>query len=202
MPVPPLPLQRGGVALLERGGSSPAAGRFALGGAAAMTVCAAVGLDVAAAERPLHVLSLAVVASVVAAIRISLAGRHSGLLFVVNAAVVAQPAFHAVAKQMPAHLGPGDLGAVHGVPSDMLITAMHAALAALIACAVVSFERPLLLAAMLLHVIWQLLAPSPLPDSAGPDVRTLPARSMPPSPPCVGYLARRGPPQRMRSAIS
>lgn len=73
-------------------------GRAPLVVGALVTLVAAVAFDVLAGEHPTHTLGLALVAVVVAVVRLRLGRRREGVLSVVSGAVVAQPALHAIAK--------------------------------------------------------------------------------------------------------
>jgi hypothetical protein len=94
------------------------AGRFALSVGAGIAVAAAVAFDVLADEHPTHTLSLGIVAAVVAALRLHLAGRHENVLAPVAGALVAQPALHATTKLGGGHEALGGNGLLHVLAAD------------------------------------------------------------------------------------
>ena len=166
--------------------------RVALPAAALLTILMAVGSDVVAGEGPVHTLVLGLIAAGVAVLRVRLAGRRSGLFAVVSGAVVAQPAFHAVAKVLHPWLGVGHHGDVaHSAP---LITVVHLLLVAVIVAAVTLAEQLFVLLGSLVQRVWGRLLGSPAPAFAAPAACTVPMRPMPPPRVWVSYLARRGPP--------
>ena len=107
--------------------------------AATATVVAAVAMDVLADEHPSHTAALGLVAVVVAALRVRLAGRYEGVFSAVSGALVAQPALHATSKiggtvsLADHHHG----GLLHVVMSDGPAITMQVIVPALVVAAVV-----------------------------------------------------------------
>jgi hypothetical protein len=142
------------------------AGRFSLSVGAGSAVAAAVGLDVLADEHPTHTVSLGIVAAVVAALRLHLAGRHENVLAPVAAALVAQPALHATTKLGDGPDGVGGDGLLHVVTADGPGTSMQVAVSALIVIAVaVSARFTELLARVLSRPVRLLLVGPPVAPS-------------------------------------
>jgi hypothetical protein len=116
-------------------------GRVPLVVGAMVTFVAAVAFDVLAGEHPTHTLGLAMVALIVAALRLRLGGRRDGLLSVVSGAVVAQPALHASAK-LDGHVGvSAPDGLLHVVAADGPGTAMQVLVSAAVVVAVATSGR-------------------------------------------------------------
>ena len=142
------------------------AGRFSLSVGAGIAVAAAVALDVLADEHPTHTISLGVVAAVVAALRLHLAGRHENILAPVAGALVAQPALHATTKLGGNHEAVGGEGLVHVVTADGPGTGMQIAVSALIVVAVTASARFIeLLAHVLSRPVRLLMAGPPVARS-------------------------------------
>jgi len=113
------------------------AGRPLLAVAATVTVIAAVAMDVLADEHPSHTAALGLVAVVVAALRLRLAGRYGRVFSAVSGALVAQPALHATSKiGGTASQGDHRSDLLHVVASDAPVTAMQVVAPALIVIAV------------------------------------------------------------------
>jgi hypothetical protein len=116
-------------------------GLLPLAVAATATVIAAVAMDVLADEHPSHTAALGLVAVVVAALRLKLAGRYEGVFSAVGGALVAQPALHTMSK-IGGPVGPGDhSGLLHVVTSEGPVTAMQVIVPALIVIAGASCVR-------------------------------------------------------------
>jgi hypothetical protein len=115
-------------------------GRFSLAVGAGTAVAAAVALDVLAEEHPTHTLGLGIVAAVVAALRLYLAGRHETVLAPVAGALVAQPALHATTKIGEYGAVGGD-GLMHVVAADGPGTLMQIAVSAVVVVAVAASAR-------------------------------------------------------------
>ncbi|GEL17327.1 hypothetical protein [Pseudonocardia asaccharolytica] len=112
--------------------------------AAVATVLGAVTMDVLGREHPSHTAALGLVAAVVAALRVGLAGRGEGLVSAVSGALVAQPALHATSAFAgpAAPAGPHDHGdLLHVLASDGPVTAMQVLAPALLVLAVVFGAR-------------------------------------------------------------
>jgi hypothetical protein len=93
-----------------------AGGRWPLAITAVASVLAAVAMDVLASERPSHTAAVAIVAVVVAVLRLTVASRCIGMFSAVCAALVVQPALHAISK-----LGRPVVAMQVGVPALMVI---------------------------------------------------------------------------------
>ncbi len=172
------------------------AGRVSLAVGAGLAVVAAVGLDVLADEHPTHTVSLGIVAAVVAALRLHLAGRHETVLAPVAAALVAQPALHATSKLGGGHHGVGGDGLLHVVTADGPGTAMQVAVSAVVVVAVALSAR---FTELLAHVLSRpvrllLMGPPAAPSSGGVAVRSRRRGSMLRWCGWTLRAARRGPP--------
>lgn len=122
-----------------------ASGRGAAIIGASCIASVALGADITAGEHPVHAATLGLVIALVSVLRIRLAGRLSGSLSAMNAALLAQPVLHATLKMLPASertaAGPGHAAA------EASVTALHLLVAALIVAAVVGAEQLFLLVA-------------------------------------------------------
>lgn len=182
----------------ERGAFGRAEGRLPLVVGAMVTFVAAVAFDVLAGEHPTHTLGLAIVALIVAALRLRLGGRRDGLLSVVSGAVVAQPALHATAK-LNGHVAvSAPDGLLHVVAADGPGTAMQILVSAAAVVAVATSGRltQLLLTALRRPV--QLLVSGPEPASPVRTSIRLHARRQGSMLRWCGWsieAARRGPPR-------
>ncbi|MDL5159893.1 hypothetical protein [Actinomycetospora termitidis] len=154
------------------------AGMTTRGFSAAVVLATAVALDLVAQEPRGHVLAVALAASSVGAARLLLAHRWRGTFALLNLAVLAQPAAHAVTKLTP-H--------AHGISP----VALQIAVTLLVV--LVAGGEPLLVVAATLPLVRLLLTVPP--DGPPRTVRT--------APPAVGNLSgvdlarclpRRGPP--------
>jgi hypothetical protein len=165
--------------------------------AATATVVGAVAMDVLANEHPSHTAALGLVAVVVAALRLRLAGRYEGLFSAVSGALVAQPALHSTSK-IGGTVGWGDHpgGLLHVVASDAPATAMQVIVPALIVIAVAFFAQFLRLLIGALRRPLRLVCSSPLtePSAVLITVRTRPRGSMLRWCGWAIRAARRGPP--------
>lgn len=99
---------------------------------AVVTTVAAVGMDLVAGEHPVHAGTVGLTAGSVALARLTADRRLDGMLAAVNAAVVAQPAFHASTKILPS-------GADHS--GELSLSATHALVAAFVVVALTQFQR-------------------------------------------------------------
>lgn len=171
--------------------------------ASILTVGSALSLDVAAGTGPTHTAGLAVLAAVVGAFRIALVGRHQGLFATLSAALVAQPAVHALGEGFdPAH--------AHATPTaghavtDSVTTAIHLALAALVIVAVGAAEWMLELVALTVGRVLTFL----LLVLRGTSRRFVARPATPPARRAriggvwIDYAARRGPPRRSLTALA
>ncbi|MFC5136747.1 hypothetical protein ACFPK1_00755 [Actinomycetospora rhizophila] len=170
--------------------------------ASALTVGSALSLDVAAGTGPVHITGLAVLAVGVGALRIALVGRHQGLFATLSAALVAQPAVHALGEGFdPAHAHAPTPTAGHAV-ADSVTTAIHLALAGLMIVAVGAAEWMLELAALtvgrILTFLLLVLRGSSRRFVARPATPT--ARRAHVGGVWIDYAARRGPPRRALTA--
>lgn len=158
--------------------------------AASVSVVAVVGLDILGGASVVHVGVLAVLAMIVAVLRLRLAGRHQFLFGLLSAVLVFQPAAHLVGQAAP---GPGphlDVAADWSSSAAHLLVAVG--LAAVVGSAEFQFAR---LERHVGHAVWLLAAlQRPRPEHVVWVVRP-PAHD--PAPQLwdrVGYVARRGPP--------
>lgn len=165
--------------------------RAAVRFAAIATVCVAVGMDLLAGEHPWHAATIGLIAVVVAALRVQLAGSYSGYFSALSGALVAQPALHAATKLLPPS---PDTAAGHAAESSVSVA--HILLAALIVAAVTGAQTlfALLAAAHPLARLVCLLARPPVPS--GPAVPLRRADAVP----VVRWflvadVSRRGPPR-------
>ncbi|MCF7552713.1 hypothetical protein [Pseudonocardia sp. WMMC193] len=166
------------------GAAAPGIRRGAVAFGALVTVVAAIGMDLLAGEHPLHAATLGVVAAAVAAIRVRLAGRHSGVLALLSGALVAQPALHAATALLPAD--------THAAETSLSL--LHVAVTAAIVAMVTGAQALFLVLA--LPFVWMvLLMPS------GP-VESCPQLPPTPHPRRLGVsrihsaaVFRRGPPE-------
>lgn len=165
--------------------------------ASILTFGAALSLDVVAGTGPIHTAGLAVLAVVVGAFRIAMVGRHQGLFATLSAALVAQPAVHALGEGFdPAH--------AHATPAtghamaDSATTAIHLALAGLMIVAVGAAEWMLELVALtvgrILTFLLLVLCGTSRRFVARPATPT--ARRARIGGVWIDYAARRGPPRR------
>jgi hypothetical protein len=172
------------------------AGRFSLSVGAGIAVAAAVALDVLADEHPTHTASLGIVAAVVAALRLYLAGRHENVLAAVAGALVAQPALHATTKLGGSHDVVGGDGLMHVVTADGPGTSMQIAVSAVIVVAVAASVRftELLVRVLSRPVRLLTLGPPVAPSGAPVAVRSERRGSMLRWCGWTIQAARRGPP--------
>jgi hypothetical protein len=201
--------RRGGIDMTPIRPGSGATARVSLAIGASASVVAAVLLDVLAGEHPTHTLSLALVALVVAGVRLYMGGRHESVFAIVAAALVAQPALHATSKLGEGHAVVVDDGLMHLVLADGPGTVMQVVTTAAIVVAVALSSRiaELFIGAVLRPVLL-LVAAAPAPvrtvhvaiDSlregsmlrwCGWSLRA--ARRGPPAPVCAPWL----PPRRL-----
>jgi hypothetical protein len=171
------------------------AGRFSLAVGAGVAVVAAVGLDVLADEHPTHTATLGLVALVVAALRLRLAGRYENVLAPVAGALVAQPALHATTKLGGGHELVGGDGLMHVVASDAPAVSMQVAVSAIIVVAVAASARfTELLARVLARPVRLLMGPPVAPSVGAVAVRSGRRGSMLRWCGWIIRAARRGPP--------
>jgi hypothetical protein len=149
--------------VLRPGSSGGADVRLPLAVGAMVTVVAAVAFDVLAGEHPTHTLGLGLVALVVAAVRVRLAGRREGVLSVISGAVVAQPALHATAKLDGHAVVSAPDGLLQVVAADGPGTAMQILVSAAVVIAVATSGRVAQLIFSALHRPVQLLVSGPEP---------------------------------------
>jgi hypothetical protein len=178
-------------------GAAGGEGRLPLLVGAMVTVVAAVAFDVLAGEHPTHTLGLALVALIVAALRLRSGGRRDGLLSAVSGAVVAQPALHAAAKLDGDVAVSAPDGLLHVVASDGPGTAMQILVSAVVVVAVATSGQlaQLLLTALRRPV--QLLVSGPAPTAPVRATIRLRARRQGSMLRWCGWsieAARRGPP--------
>lgn len=170
--------------------------------ASMVTVLTVVWLDVVAGTGPTHTAGLAVLALLTSAARVALVGRYRGLFATLSAALVVQPAVHAVGEGFDSALAhapaaTSDLGQsyVAGSPT----TATHLMLAGLIVAGVGAAEWLLELVTLAvgrgLAILRLILRDVPPPDPAGPafpiSVEAPRGNGV-----WIDYPARRGPPVR------
>lgn len=108
--------------------------RVIVAAASVLTVVSVLSLDIAAGTGPTHTAGLAALAVLVSTARVALAGRHRGLFATLSAALVAQPAVHALGEGFDpasahAHAATPDLA--HPV-AGFVTTATHLLLAGLV----------------------------------------------------------------------
>lgn len=142
---------------------------FALVTSAATTVLVAVGFDVLAAEPPVHSVTLALVAVVVGVGRWRLQGRLPGLFALVNVAIVAQPAVHALNKVL--HAGADALPHGHGPVEDLSTVAVHVVIALLVVAVAASEPMYGFIASTLLRALALIAADPPPAQTQGPRPR-------------------------------
>jgi hypothetical protein len=161
-----------------------------------VSVGATVAADIAAGAAAGHVLTLGLVALAVAVMRVRTAGHRRGLWSFVSAGLVAQPAFHA-ASDLARHvapIGPHDHlnAATSGVTAivQVVVAAAIVVTVCLTECVV-----ELALSEIAAHLLAADLAPAVHPEvfdrlrpRSGDEPHPLATR------PCVGAIARRGPP--------
>lgn len=102
----------------------------------AITVAAALGMDVRADEHPTHTLGLALTTLAVAGVRLWTRGHRGGLLRIVACALMAQPALHAMSKLGGGHRFQVENGVLHVIVEDGPATMMQVVVPALIIVAV------------------------------------------------------------------
>ncbi|WP_078113913.1 hypothetical protein [Gordonia sp. IITR100] len=163
--------------------------------AAALTVLTAVVMDVVAGEHPIHMVTLGLAATAVAAVRVFASGRLRGCAAVLSGVVVCQPAVHASTKLFPEtseHATQASVSAVHVM--------FAAVMAAAVACAQVLLELVVSVSRITLALVW-------LTISRG---QPIPAAPMAPAPApnvplCDGFAVSeplRGPPKPTGLAFS
>lgn len=170
--------------------------RSAVAIAAVVTVCVAVGMDVLAGEHPSHSATIGIIAAVVAAMRLRLAGNYSGYFSALSGALVAQPALHAATKLLPP-----SPPALAGHAAETSVSVGHVLLAALVVAAVTGAQGLVVLVAAvhpLARLVCLLVRP-PAPSGlftplmrvdATPVVRRF----------VVADVSRRGPPRAALAA--
>ena len=151
--------------IIQPTGGGDGARSFALVASAATTALVAVGFDVLAAEPPVHSMTLALVAVVVGVGRWRLPGRLPGLFVLVNLAVVAQPAVHALNKLLHAGADAQTLPHAHGSVADLSVVAVHV-LVALLVVAVAASEPMYGFIASTLTRALALVGADPVPATA------------------------------------
>lgn len=124
-----------------RPGGTEAGSRLPLLVGAMATLVAAIAFDVLAGEHPTHTVALALVALVVAGVRVHLGGRREGLVPVVSGAVVAQPVLHATAKLDTSTTHHVSGGLLHMVVADGPGAAMQLVVTAAVVIAVATSGR-------------------------------------------------------------
>lgn len=168
--------------------------------AAGLTVAATMATDAAAGESAWHVATLGLIALIVAVVRVWMAGRDRGLLPLVSACIVAQPAVHAAAKLIPhgplEHAVAGGIGYI-----DVAVTLIQIVLAIAIV-AVVSFAEQIV--AVLIAAFgrgWsRVLGYSPHRTPNRSRVRRAPRSGQLSSQYRPGVVPTRGPPSRLAAA--
>lgn len=131
-----------------------------------LVLVAAVGFDVAADERPIHTVTVALAAVIVGAGRVWMQGRLRGVFAAVNFAIIGQPAVHALTKlTYVADAVPHS----HGWPEDFSSVALHIAVALLVVA--VSASEPV--CAFVAGTIIRSLRPAtpPRPSDAPSPIR-------------------------------
>ncbi|MBW0103728.1 hypothetical protein [Pseudonocardia sp. KRD291] len=123
---------------MARAAASPI--RAAVMFAAVATICVAVGMDILAGEHASHSLTVGLIAAVVAAIRLRLAGSCRGYFASLSGAIVAQPALHAASKLFPA-----EPDTVAGHAAESSVSVAHVLLAAVVVGVVTGAESLFLL---------------------------------------------------------
>lgn len=181
--------------------------RMIVAAASVLTVLSVLSLDIAAGTGPTHTAGLAALAVLVSAVRIALVGRHRGLFATLSAALVAQPAVHALGEGLHpaaahAHSATPDLD--HAVAGSAT-TAMHLLLAGLVIVGVGTAEWMLELVALTvgraLTFLLLLLRGASRLHIAGPAFPAVP-RPVPIGRVWIDYAARRGPPRRTLPAAA
>lgn len=181
--------------------------RVIVAAASVLTVLSVLSLDVAAGTGPTHTAGLAALAVVVSAARIALVGRHRGLFATLSAALVAQPAVHALGEGFDpaaAHAHSATSGLGHAV-ADTVSTATHLLLAGLVIAGVGTAEWLLELVAFTVDraLTFLLLALRSASQRfvAGPAIPAT-RRPVPSGGVWIDYPARRGPPRRSLPALA
>lgn len=175
-------------------------GRSPTAFAAATTVSVAVGADIVAGGHPWHTMTLGIVASVMAVVRLRLAGRHGELFAATSAALVAQPVLHAATKLFPSTAENFPTVPGHAA-AEASVTVLHVLVAALIVTAVAGAEQLFLLVAAVAPLtrwlgILLYRPPRPRPTVALPPPPAAPA----PRWSFVAHIPSRGPPAALRAA--
>lgn len=156
--------------------------------AGVLAVIVAVACDSLAGEHPLHTATLAAALSVLAVVRVRLAGRFRAAFAATTAAALAQPVLHAAVAVVPAH-------DPHGLTAAS-VAVNQAVVAVLVVAAVADCEHLLLITLGVRSA--RLVAPPP-----GPSPRAT-CRPNPPPPrfarrDLVAMAPRRGPPTGHRA---
>lgn len=178
--------------------------RAIVASASVVTVLTVLSLDIAAGTGPTHTVGLVALAVIVSATRITLAGRHRGLFATLSAALVAQPAVHALGEGLDpaaAHSHTATTGLEHTVTASVA-TATHLLLAGLVILGVGTAEWILELVTLTvgraLTLLMLVLRGASRRHIAGPTIPAAP-RPMRVGGIWIDYAARRGPPRRTLS---
>ena len=165
------------------------------------TVLVAVLTDAVATERPIHTATLAALAIVVAALRLKLADRQSGLFGAASGAIVAQPALHAALKLVPQSAADTAPQSGH---VDASISLAHIVVAALIVLVVAGGEQLFLLVALRTPLVrWLRLLMSSTRHPAAPVVPAVaPSAMLATRWLHIAHVTRRGPPMVDRAATA
>jgi hypothetical protein len=161
-----------------------------------VSVASTVAADIAAGAATGHVLTLALVASVVAVIRIRAVGHYRGLWNFVSAGLVAQPAFHATAD-LARHISPIGPHDHTSTATSGLTAAVQAVVAAAIVATVCLTERVVELALSEVAAYLQAIHLTPPVEPAAPRWIATPSTGDNPGLSSrleIGSIARRGPP--------
>jgi hypothetical protein len=161
-----------------------------------VSVGTTVAADIAAGAAAGHVLTLGLVALAVAVMRVRTTGHRRGLWSFVSAGLVAQPAFHAAAD-LARHVAPIGSHDHLSAATSGVTAVVQVVVAAAVVVTVCLVERvvELALSEIAAHLLTADLAPAIHPEVVD-RLRPRSADEPPPlaSRPCVGAIARRGPP--------
>ncbi len=160
---------------------------------AALAVVLAVLSDLAAAEAPLHALTLAAVSAVVVVFRATVTPWCRHVLPVLAVIVTLQPALHAVMKLVPSgSAGHADVGE-HVHAAEVAVNGTQIGLALVVMAVLSSLERVLELVTRVFRELVVLLKPL-APERAAVRRRPAPRPARSPGPPLRAVIIRRGPP--------
>lgn len=182
--------------------------RVIVAAASVLTVLSVLSLDIVAGTGPTHTTGLGVLAVVVGGARIALVGRHRGLFATLSAALMAQPAVHALGEGFDpalahAHAATPSFG--HAWVTDVVAAAIHLVLAGLVIVGVGTIEWLLELVALTLARALTFLLLAARSTSrrfiAGPAIPVT-RRPVPSSGVWIDYPTRRGPPRRSLPALA